>query len=662
MSKLFDHFCLGVNYWPRHRGINMWKDWHPEEIDQEFGEMESLGINTVRMFLVWEDFQPVKEWLGGRQATVIKTSFAHDEHATLDEHPSMVDPVMIERFEQMLDLAQKHNLKLMPAFLTGWMSGVDMVPPFAVRRNTYTDSHVLRYEVLYARHLAEHFKDHPAIIAWDLGNEQNNVDACPSMDAAWVWTNYLATTLKRYDPETPVTSGMHGLGMSRYGSHTGHKPWQIQDVAESCDFTTPHPYPGFYRDCVDDPLSIRPSLLATFLSRLYSGIGGKPAMCQEYGSLGQTYMSDDVAASFGRVTMHSCLVNEDLGAIWWRHTDFTCVQDLPHDGSQMESDGLGMFDETGKAKPVTREYKKMAGLLGKIDFPNFTAKRARAAIVVPFREGVPEDQSKIFMAFILSKQAGINADIIRPESDFSAYDLLIAPSLTTHAPLRVSDWLRLLARVKEGATLYVSYDNCALRNMGEAFGVKINNKTKPRHQARFLEFLEDFGSLKKGEKLELQGSANWTLDTESAEADVIARNPEGCPALTVHDYGKGKTVLCLEALERLLIGVPHVFEENQSYRIYEALKELAGIDGDVKMSHPFIERTLHSMGKARLLTLINHSPAPAEAHVELDVQAGRITELHSDRDIAFETANDRVTFPVELGPSEVLVYRLDPKD
>jgi len=660
MSKLFDHFCLGVNYWPRHRGINMWKDWHPEEIDQEFGEMESLGINTVRMFLVWEDFQPVKEWLGGRQKTVIKTSFVHDEHATIEDHPSMVDPVMIGRFEQMLDLAQKHNLMLMPAFLTGWMSGVDIVPSFATRCNTYTDPRLLRYEVLYARHLAEHFRGHPAIIAWDLGNEQNNVDDCPSMDAAWVWTNYLVTTLKRHDPDRPVTSGMHGLGMSRYGGSTGHKPWQIQDVAESCDFTTPHPYPGFYRECVDDPLSIRPTLLATFLSRLYSGIGGKPAMCQEYGSLGQTHMSDDVAAAFGRVTMHSCLVNEDLGAIWWRHTDFTCIQDLPHDGSQMESDGLGMFDETGKAKPIAREYKKMAELLRKIRFPNFTAEPARAAIVVPFREGVPEDQSKVFMAFILCKQAGINADIIRPESDYSAYDLIIAPSLTTHKPFRVSDWQRMLARAEEGATLYASYDNCSLRNMGKAFGVKINMKTKPRSHARFLEFLKGFGSFKQDEKLTLQGSANWTLDTEPAEADVIACNPEGCPALTVHRYGKGKTVLCLEPLERLLIGVPHVFEESQSYRVYEALKAVAGIDAGVRMGHPFIERTLHSMSDARILTVINHSAAPAEAKVEVDFPAKNITELRSGDTTTFDTKGDTVSWDVRLEPSGVRLYKLDP--
>ena len=57
MSKdnIFKSFLLGVNYWPRHHGVKMWKEWNSEEIDSEFGEIKALGMNVVRVFLTWFD-------------------------------------------------------------------------------------------------------------------------------------------------------------------------------------------------------------------------------------------------------------------------------------------------------------------------------------------------------------------------------------------------------------------------------------------------------------------------------------------------------------------------------------------------------------------------------------------------------------------------------
>jgi endo-1,4-beta-mannosidase len=59
-DKLFDDkFLLGVNYWPRHKAVRMWKDWAPKEIASEFAEMKALSLNCARVFTVWDDFQPL---------------------------------------------------------------------------------------------------------------------------------------------------------------------------------------------------------------------------------------------------------------------------------------------------------------------------------------------------------------------------------------------------------------------------------------------------------------------------------------------------------------------------------------------------------------------------------------------------------------------------
>ena len=49
-------FPIGVNYWPRRTAVEMWTRWDPEGIAQDLQEMRTLGLNTVRFFLMTADF------------------------------------------------------------------------------------------------------------------------------------------------------------------------------------------------------------------------------------------------------------------------------------------------------------------------------------------------------------------------------------------------------------------------------------------------------------------------------------------------------------------------------------------------------------------------------------------------------------------------------
>jgi endo-1,4-beta-mannosidase len=51
-------FVLGVNYWPRRSAMRMWKQFDLKEIKSDFIQMRDLGLKLVRIFLLWEDFQP----------------------------------------------------------------------------------------------------------------------------------------------------------------------------------------------------------------------------------------------------------------------------------------------------------------------------------------------------------------------------------------------------------------------------------------------------------------------------------------------------------------------------------------------------------------------------------------------------------------------------
>lgn len=52
-------FVLGVNYWPRSTAMGMWKgELRVAEIAEDFRQMRELHLSLVRIFLLWEDFQP----------------------------------------------------------------------------------------------------------------------------------------------------------------------------------------------------------------------------------------------------------------------------------------------------------------------------------------------------------------------------------------------------------------------------------------------------------------------------------------------------------------------------------------------------------------------------------------------------------------------------
>jgi endo-1,4-beta-mannosidase len=51
-------FILGVNYWPRRKAMYWWSDFDAGQVQEEFEIVAGLGIGLVRLFLLWEDWQP----------------------------------------------------------------------------------------------------------------------------------------------------------------------------------------------------------------------------------------------------------------------------------------------------------------------------------------------------------------------------------------------------------------------------------------------------------------------------------------------------------------------------------------------------------------------------------------------------------------------------
>lgn len=624
-NPLTGQFWLGVNYWPRQRGVAIWQDWHPDEIDAEFGEMTALGLNVARIFLRWEDFQPIREYRGYHLVgEPLLRTLAGDDTQDENVNPDLVDDVMIERLAVVCGLAAKHHLRLMVAIFVGWMSGVSFEPPFLRDRNMFTDPTLLRYQVALCRRLANRFCDDPAILAWDLGNEQNCFQPAPSVDAAWHWTRLLTSTLRLHDPNHAVISGMHSLGTTRQaGQHRADGRFLIRDVAEHCDCLTVHPYPDFVPVTLDPPLDPRGSFIASWQLRLYAGLGRVPVMAQEFGTLGDGCMSREVAAAYTRRTLYSLLGNGSIGAVWWCHTDFTVADRMPYRTNLMEYDGLGMHDTAGQVKPVGRVFADFAATLAQLDTAHLAPLPAQAAIILPW---LHEDNEEIFNAFVLARRAGLAVDIVSPDDPLSGYQLLIVPCAADHSHFTQPQWERIRARTAAGATLYVSSAGASLPGLNDMAGIELQYR-RGVTGARLASIVAERPGLPAGFVLCWMGDTPKAPLVAPTEGVVIAVNAAGDPFIVEHGWQNGRVIWVGEPVERYLCGKSGLSVTDETWRIYRYLRDAAGIVAPVQSEQPNVECGLLQEGDQLLAVLTNHSAAPISASLTLAPPFTHLTRL-----------------------------------
>ena len=89
-----------------------WKEFDPGEVRSEFAEMARLGAQVVRIFLMWEDFQP---------------------------EPWVLDSRQLGNLTRVMDAAADADLAVMPTFFTGNMSGIFWLPEWALLSRRKTD-------------------------------------------------------------------------------------------------------------------------------------------------------------------------------------------------------------------------------------------------------------------------------------------------------------------------------------------------------------------------------------------------------------------------------------------------------------------------------------------------------------------------------------------
>jgi endo-1,4-beta-mannosidase len=340
-------FLLGVNYWPRTRAMSMWSRFDAGEIDEDFARIAALGLDVVRFFLLWEDFQPA---------------------------PDTISPVALERFERVLDCAAAHGLRAMPTLFCGHMSGVNWLPEWTLdagspseRFRTFTrggespygigdfyTGDLLEAQRLFARAAGERARDHSALFAWDLGNEFSNLREPRTPADAEHWSAALTHDLFE-SSNVGATGGLHGEDVTR------DRNIRPSSIAMPWKFATMHGYSvysEFSRDRTDPEV-------VPFLAELTAACARQRVLFSEFGN--PTCPADHGAHEFGGV---ACLSEFEmaeyawrvldrlqqrgaLGAFWWCWADYApaLAQTPPFDRAPHELT-FGIVRGDGSEKPV----------------------------------------------------------------------------------------------------------------------------------------------------------------------------------------------------------------------------------------------------------------------------------------------------------------------
>jgi len=323
--NLQKNFLIGCNYWASHAGTKMWEDWDADVVDKDLAVLSQHGIEVLRVFPLWSFFQPIDILYGGGGYKE-EYSFGEMQLPYGEAGKSGVNETAMQRFDIFCEIADKYNIKLIVGLITGWMSGRLFVPPALVGRNILTDSECIMWQIKFVKYFVKSNLNKECIIAWDLGNECNGMQANVSREEAWVWTSHISSAIKAVDNKRPVISGMHSL--SPKGT------WRIEDQAENTDILTTHPYPLWTPYCDQDPINtMKPLMHSTAETRYYQDIGGKPCFAEEIGSMGPMICSNDVEASFARTALFSLWTNGCNGFMWW------CVHTIRRNFNIHHTDG-----------------------------------------------------------------------------------------------------------------------------------------------------------------------------------------------------------------------------------------------------------------------------------------------------------------------------------
>ena len=600
MEQLFNGFFTGINYWGSESAINMWSRFDPVSISEDMRLLREAGVTHLRVFPLWPVFQPLHAIYG--PSAVYEYAFGEEPLPDTPAGRAGVSEEACANFETFCGIAEKFDMKLIVGLFTGHMSFRTYNPPAFDGKNLLSDPTVMKWQRRFVKYFVSRFRHQPSIIAWDLGNEVMGMPGAEEHpDTFFVWGSFIADAIRSCDSTRPVISGLdHSRRIDDGGA-------SLKEMGEICDAHTTHPYNIF--STPNDPLpTMKPILDLVFKCRLSEDISGIPTFVQEFGSIGYMNCSLESEAAFYRCCMQALFAHGHHGAMWWCAFDQGHFRYAPYRWNNIGSN-YGFFDKDLKPKPIVRENLDFRKKMQAIPGGKLPAHTVDGVILVPRDDG-NADLDVLRASFILGKQANLDLSFSYALDPIPDAPLYILPSIRGNKTITGQRLDELMAKVARGAVLYISTDECLLRDIPEITGICV----------RFRERVDAEKTLRFNHA-ELPVRTSMFLHPESVAGDTLAVDENGEGVFFRQQYGEGCVLFLTLPLEKHLADKNGAFyhENRQPYDlIYRHLAKEAGVVRLVDSDHPFVRLTEHPIDdQSSYVFAINYSPSPASAKITL---------------------------------------------
>ena len=588
-------FTLGANYWASKNATKMWREWDEGAVEQDLIAMKKAGFTMLRVFPNWSDFQPIveihrtcRETQPGETVMFLSEERRPDTpagHAGVDER-------MMERFETFCRLSEKHGFKLIVCIINGQMTFRIIQPPAYEGKNVFTDPYALKWEARFVDYFVRRTRHLPAIAAWEVGDECIAMQLTPHRNLPEVWMRFMNNIIRRADGTRPVI-GQNGIWINEH--HRNYAAWNVMEQAEFSDFLTTHPY-GMWGDAYnDDFMGIRSSLFCASHTKGLEEISGVPAFIEEHGARFQEQANRRNLAQYARGMLWNSWAADCRAMLWWCAFNQTDMEFPPYDWPEPCLE-LGAWTRERVPEPIVKTFSNFAALLKKLPFEVLPKAKPDAVFIV-------NSEEMIHSTYVLARQAGIMPEFQSPQQDIRNAKTYFLPSATGRANLRLRQWNQLKAKVREGATLYLSLNDTFLDSLDKVAGIEVAFRERSGG-----EDICDFGDFK------LKVPYLVKRRYQPITAKVLARNQDGDGVFFVNDYGRGKVYAFVYDFERSFYAGAGQYAQ-PGWKVY---RRVCAVPRLVVTDKPEVLVSEHSFADGRVAVIaVNNGPSPFEGRPKI---------------------------------------------
>jgi len=617
-------FPVGASVYPLDEESGHWGQWYERDLASDFELVEEARFGLVRLFVSWRALEP---------------------------QVSQYDEEGLQKLLDLVAAARAKKLQTIVCFFADDRHAELVDVPWGKKRDPRTDAYLIEREISLVQKVVTQLRADAGVFAWQLANEAF-LSGIESKDDLDEWTRQLRDAVRELDPKRPITLGIDAETFFR---STGV---DARDAVESCEFAVSHVTAAYRAYAAEGPITSGPSTyLEAFLLRAANR--GKPVLLDDAGALSLDFSPAEEATAM-RTALWSGLANRGAGVLARRLRDMTTDRREPYYLDPYET-LVGVADGDGEPKPSFSEMRRFVRAAARIDLKQYVQIPERTAVVMPQERfnALPDlaslfDARACFAAFIGTKEAHLPASVIQECDDFSAYSVLIVPSIFNLAD---DTWERLAAFAQGGGALVLSYgggdEHVGIRDL---FGVEFRGDGGPRSTLSCRVAQEDMlGDISSFDaRFEV---SNYAL-LSSGAATVVATDAKGNPLLTVNQVGQGRAVYVAVPLERAIAqgdqwATPAPVR-SMLREVYGAVARSVGCGAPVTCDAPDVEVALFQGDAEDILMLVNHAPTKGLPTLSTDRRIASIVDVRGGSPVAV----GGTTFSVGIEPNGVLALRL----